>query len=90
VKDCIRSFPNGTACGPSGLRIEHLLNACEAPLSVNIIGTIKKFLNVLLSGKAPVEAAPYFAGASLTALIKSDVGSQLDIRPIAVGEVLRR
>ena len=90
VKDCIRSFPTGTACGPSGLRIEHLLNACEAPLSVNIIGTIKKFLNVLLSRKAPVEAAPYFAGASLTALIKSDVGSQLDIRPIAVGEVLRR
>ncbi|KAL5494279.1 hypothetical protein EMCRGX_G015577 [Ephydatia muelleri] len=41
-------------------------------------------------GRAPIRVAKFLAGGSLMALIKSDKGSPLDIRPIAVGEALRR
>ena len=34
--------------------------------------------------------ASFLAGGNLTALVKSKQGSSLDIRPIAVGEALRR
>ncbi|KAL5515289.1 hypothetical protein EMCRGX_G000440 [Ephydatia muelleri] len=38
------------------------------------------------NGRAPIGVAKFLAGGSLTALIKSDEGSPLDIRPIAVGD----
>eukprot|EP01059_Diplonema_ambulator_P025016 TRINITY_DN4199_c0_g1_i1.p3 TRINITY_DN4199_c0_g1~~TRINITY_DN4199_c0_g1_i1.p3 ORF type:complete len:103 (-),score=19.82 TRINITY_DN4199_c0_g1_i1:326-634(-) len=40
----------------------------------------------LACGRAPREVAPLFAGANLVALKKHDK----DVRPIAVGEILRR
>ena len=43
-------------------------------------------MNHLLSGKAPSCLAPWLCGAPLTALRKKGGG----VRPIAVGEVLRR
>ena len=46
-------------------------------------------LNILLAGKAPEEIAPLLAGGSLTALLKVKV-TGWDVRPIAVGEVIRR
>jgi hypothetical protein len=90
IRETLRSFPNGTACGPSGLRVEHLLEACEASLPVAFHTTLRHFINHLIAGKAPPTIAPLFAGAALTALKKSKPGAPLDIRPIAVGEVFRR
>ena len=43
-------------------------------------------VGLLARGEAPSSLAPYLAGASLNALPKKDNG----IRPIAVGETLRR
>ena len=49
-------------------------------------------VNILAGGRAPVKVAKYMylAGGSHTALIKNEEGSPLDIRPIVVGEALRR
>ena len=43
-------------------------------------------LNKMSAGKMPKEGAPYFCRANLFAAIKKQGG----IRPVAVGEVLRR
>eukprot|EP00731_Ephydatia_muelleri_P007475 Em0003g1723a len=47
-------------------------------------------VTLLASGKAPPLVSKYLAGGNLTALNKLKEGSANDIRPIAVGEVLRR
>ena len=47
-------------------------------------------MTLLASGKAPPLVSKYLAGGNLTALNKLKEGSAYDIRPIAVGEVLRR
>ena len=47
-------------------------------------------VNILAGGRAPSDVAKFLAGGSLTALTKNKEGSPLDIRPIVVGEVLRR
>ena len=43
-----------------------------------------------MSGKVSQEVSRFMAGGSLTALSKLKPGCAPDIRPIAVGEVLRR
>ena len=71
-----------------GLRPEHIQEA----LLVNIdsktkpLAALTDLINLLLSGKAHLDSHEYFAGARLCALQK---GEQ-DIRPIAVGETIRR
>ena len=47
-------------------------------------------VNLLASGKVPIEVSRYLAGGNLTALKKNKPNSPPDIRPIAVGETLRR
>ena len=47
-------------------------------------------MNLLASGKVPVSVSRHLAGGSLTALVKGKPGLPPDIRPIAVGEALRR
>ena len=44
---------------------------------------------ILLAGNAPITFSPYIAGGNLTSLLKPK-GSGWDVRPIAVGEILRR
>jgi hypothetical protein len=90
LREILRSFPRGTACGPSGLRADHLAEAAESTLPTTFLSTLLRFVNHLIAAKAPEEVAPYMAGASLIALQKSDPGKPLDIRPIAVGEIYRR
>ena len=82
----LHSFPADTACGPSGLRVQHLLEANEASLMMPLTTILRQVVNLLLRGDCPSEVAPFLAGANLTALRK---GEQ-DVRPIAAGEVLRR
>ena len=45
---------------------------------------------LLASGRVPIEVAKFLAGGSLIALIKEVPNGPQDIRPIAVGEALRR
>ena len=51
---------------------------------------LRRVVNLLVSGKVPLEASLFMAGGSLTALSKLKPGCAPDIRPIVVGEVLRR
>ena len=83
----LRSFPKTTACGPSGLRIQHLI---DAHLQVPICSSLRDIISLLASGEVPVAVSKHLAGGSLTALVKSEEDFPLDIRPIAVGEALRR
>ena len=47
-------------------------------------------VNVLASGVAPAELAPFLGGAPLTPLRKESQDGSPKVRPIAVGEALRR
>ena len=86
----LRSFPKLTGAGPSGLRIQHLLDAVEVPLQTPILHSLKAVVNILSSGRAPALISPFLAGGNLTALVKSKDSCASDIRPIAVGKTLHR
>ena len=83
----VKSFPNGSAPGPSGLRPSHLREAvlCPSPDRSNqILSSLSCFTNLLASGGVPPPIQPYLCGATLLACRKKSGGH----RPIAVGEVL--
>ena len=85
----IRSFPAGSAPGPSQLRAAHLKEAilCPSPVrAAQSIGALTSLVQKLSSGQVPAEVTPHLCGATLLACKKKGGG----LRPIAVGEVLRR
>ena len=88
VTAALSSFHRGSSGGAFGLRPEHVQIAmeCHNDERTNPLGTLTKFTNHLLSGRAPEEVQPYFAGGRLCALHKGEH----DVRPIAAGETLRR
>jgi hypothetical protein len=85
IQHALKSFPKGTGCGRSGLRVNHLLNLIS-PNIPSFLDKLTAVLNIAASGKAPKDFAPFLASAPLVPLYKKDQS----IRPIAVGEVLRR
>ena len=84
----LRSFHKLSAAGPSGLRIQHLIDAAEVPLQTPILLFLRKVLNILASGKAPADVSIFLAGGNLTDLQKSKPDCPFDVHPIAVGEAL--
>ena len=79
----LKSTPRGSAPGPSGLRFEHLKVCSEVrDLCDCFCGIVQK---VAAGGLGPVVGRA-LASARLIALAKGGG----DVRPIAVGEVLRR
>ena len=89
IEKAINSFPIGSAGGLDGLRPQHLkdmISKSNGETRVKLLRSIAALISVLLSGNVPESVCPWFYGASLTALKKKDGG----IRPIAVGNVLRR
>ena len=42
----LHSFPKDTACGPSGLRIQHLIEAAEVPLPFPICAVLREVVNM--------------------------------------------
>ena len=90
LKAILHSFPKGTDCGPSGLRIQHLIEVAGIPMQSPICAALRDIVNLLLSGKVPVSVAKFMAGGSLVALEKNKPNCLLDVSPIAVGETLRR
>jgi hypothetical protein len=90
VLGSIKSFPRGTAVGFSGLSPLHLLRCCDTPTIPHIgqkcLRILTSVLNYMIRGIFPSNAAPYFFGAKLVGINKKDGG----IRPIAIGEILRR
>ena len=84
----IRSFPNGSAGGPDGLRPQHLKDMIGASAEVGgtaLLSSLTALTNHIIRGNCPASIRPSFFGATLIALEK-DGG----IRPIAVGCTLRR
>ena len=89
VVKAVMTFKAGSAPGPSGLRAEHLKAATKsapANRTDKAVEALTKMVNVLAAGQLPEEAAPYFSGARLYAGNKKSGG----IRPIAVGDIIRR
>ena len=89
VLSALRSFRRGSSPGGSKLRIQHLLDAISgttAPAAVECQAELTRFVNTLLSGRTDQRLSPWLVGAPLTALKKPAGG----LRPVAVGEVLRR
>ena len=89
VENLIGSFPAGSAGGPDRLCPQILkdLTAKSNGGSREIfLNTLTSFMNLVLSGKVPESIRPLFFSANLFALNKKCGG----IRPIAVGNTLRR
>ena len=89
VFKALTSFPNGSAPGPSGLRANHLKEAVKCPSperGAQILRALSSLVNLLCGGRTPPEVVPHLCGATLLACKKKSGG----VRPIAVGEVLRR
>ena len=86
----MNSFPKDTAAGPSCLRIQHLLDAATIPLPTSIYSTLRDVVNIMASGKVLSQVSTFLVGGSLTALNKFKPVCPPDIRPITVGETLRR
>jgi len=82
----LRSFSKDVGTDGTNFRVQHLLDANEAQLASPFLPLLRNVINLLLSGKAALEAQLFVAGARLTALKKAGT----DIRPIAAGNVFRR
>lgn len=89
VYKAIVSFPPGSSGGYTGVRPQHvkeMVNPVLGPAAEALLTEITTFVNNCLAGLIPDEIKPFFFGASLCALKKKGGG----IRPIAVGNTLRR
>lgn len=85
----IQSFPKGTSPGSSQLRAQHLLDVLRGtttPAAIDCLSELTTWINILLAGRAHPLISPWLCGAPLTALNKKNGG----VRPIAVGETIRR
>ena len=89
VTAAIVSFAPNSAGGRDGLRPDHLrdmLDGASSTLRSNMVFVLTRFINLGLDGQFPAELAPFQCSAPLYPLTKPKGG----IRPIAVGETLRR
>jgi len=85
----VRSLPPGSAAGPSGLHPQHLLDCLKSADSAAKVGLLKALLTLVTAvsaGSLHPQAAPLLRAARLIPLRKTDGG----VRPIAVGDTLRR
>ena len=88
MAQAIRSFLNGSAGGPDGLRPQHLkdmTNSSNTEAS-SLLTALASFSTLVLEGKTPPAIHPFLFGATLTALDKKGGG----VRLTAVGCTLRR
>jgi hypothetical protein len=87
VRDAIFSFPRSTAPGPSGLRASHLQDSVRRPgRGAPLVAALARLAHMWSHGLIPEDMGPALCGANLTPLRKKDGA----VRPIAVGEILRR
>ena len=82
--DCLLRFPRASAPGFSGLRPQHLKDL--AIMCHNMRSQVTSFVNFVMNNDIPSLPRSSFFGANLIAFKKKDGG----LRPIAVGETLRR
>ena len=72
VLGAIKSFPNGSAGGPDGLRQQHIKDLIHSP-KINgnaLTSVLAHFVTMVLKGLTHLSIHPLFFGASLTVLTK--------------------
>ena len=76
VAQAIRSFPNGSAGGPDGLRPQHLKDMTTSSIAEppSLLSALASFSNLVLEGKTPPAIRPFLFGATLVALDKKGGG----------------
>ena len=82
----LKILPKDTGAGPSGLRVQHLLDVSSTALPTPICASLREVINLLASGKASPTVSKYLAGGNLITLNKFKEGCPPDIRPIVIGE----
>ena len=73
VSKVLKSFPLDSAPGPSGLRVQHLLEALTTSHSTAVLEQLAQAIELLAQGGAQEELAEHLAGAKLLALKKLKV-----------------
>lgn len=89
IRKAICSFRAWSSGGPDGLRPGHLrslIGFSSAETGARLLTALIEFVNVMLRGEIPEFAIPALFGTNLCGIQKKDGG----IRPIAVGNTLRR
>jgi len=86
VEKGVRSFPRGSAAGLTALRPQHLKDALVPGHKDEVLRQLTGVVELLARGEAAPVVRKWICGGSLTALAKPDGG----LRPVAVGETLRR
>ncbi len=88
VMEAVQSFPKAVAAGGSAFSPTHLLELLRVPSTrhLGLLDALTKTVNILASGQAPLSISEWVGSAPVTPLCKRDGG----VRPIAVGETLRR
>jgi len=85
----VRSFPPGSAAGPSGLRPQPMLdclNSADSAAKTGLLEALLTLVTTVSAGRLHPRPAPYLSLAGLIPLKKKDGG----VRPIAGGDTLRR
>ena len=90
LRTIVSNFPAGSAAGPSGLRPQHLQDVLRggSGLDASLLRALDGFLRFCVNGQLPAAAAPFLCAANVIPLRKPEGG--LAVRPVAVGETLRR
>ena len=87
VEAVLKSFPNGTSGGPSGIAVQLFLDCLTCgQLKESLLQALAKFCELFAKGIFPIPVAQFYGGARLIPLAKKDGG----VRPMAIGETLRR
>ena len=81
ILSVLQLFPKDTAAGPSGLRVQHLLNVASIPLPTPICSYLRQVINTLAAGKVPTSMSKFLAGGCLIALNKNKEGCPLTSGP---------
>ena len=89
----LHSFPKDTACGPSGLCIQHLIEAAEVPrflFSSRSVLYLGRWLICLSLARFRYKWLGSLQRATWWRWKRTNPTAPPDIRPIAVGEAIRR
>ena len=86
VRKSLRTFPLGSSGGSDGLTLQHPIDLLAGDSDSRLLNALTDLINLMLAGKFDSEINTIIYGARLIALSKKDG----EVRPIAVGYVLRR
>ena len=82
----VSDFSPTSGAGASGLRPSHVQQAMRLATGAQLLSLLVEVVQLLLQGHVPPTVVPWLCGAFLMALRKPSGA----LRPIAVGETLRR